>query len=205
MDGYAALITDQPGAEEPVAAMYQLLRRENRLQEATQVLDAALTVERPALRLRWFKASELEAAGEFEAAIAIYDAAYAEDANNLVIANNLASMITTYRTDQESLVRAQAIARRLRDVQVPAFQDTYGWIEYRLGNYQTALQHLEFAAEGLPDEAMIQFHLGMTYAALERIDDAQRVLRRALDLAGDSTLPQFDVARETLASISIGQ
>ena len=41
----------------------------------------------------------------------------------------------------------------------------------------------------------------MTYVALNRPAEAGPVLTRALDLAGDSPLPQFQTARDTLASL----
>jgi Flp pilus assembly protein TadD len=84
---------------------------------------------------------------------------------------------------------------------VPAFQDTYGWIEFRRGNLDEALLHLEPAAAGLPDDALTQFHLGMLYAAMNRPEDARRQLMRALEIAGDSPLPQFETARQTLATL----
>jgi len=99
------------------------------------------------------------------------------------------------------LERAATIARRLRDREVPQFQDTYGWIEYRRGNLDEALASLEPAAAGLPEDPLVQFHLGMVYAALDRADAARTSLTLALELAGDSPLPQFDIARDTLAGL----
>ena len=43
----------------------------------------------------------------------------------------------------------------------------------------------------------------MTYAALERPEDAAAALRRALVLAGDSPLPQFQIARDTLVTLGV--
>ncbi len=40
----------------------------------------------------------------------------------------------------------------------------------------------------------------MTYLAVGRVEDARRQLTRALELAGDSPLPQFETARQTLAA-----
>jgi Flp pilus assembly protein TadD len=165
------------------------------------VLDSALAAQPASATLRWLKAGELERAGDFEGAIAIYEKMYADDSNDVVVANNLASLITTHRTDAESLERAFAVARRLRGSDVPAFQDTYGWIEYRRGNLEEALRHLEPAAVGLPEDALTQFHLGMVYVGLDRTEDARRQLTRALELAGDSQLAQFRTARETLAAL----
>ena len=136
-----------------------------------------------------------------DGAIAIYEALYAEDSGNVVLANNLASMIATYRDDPASLDRAFAIARRLRGADVPALQDTYGWIQYRRGNLDEALTYLEPAAKGLPDDALTQFHLGMTYVGLNRTNEARTTLTQALKLAGDSDLPQFQTARDALAKL----
>ena len=195
------LIAEDPTAELPARLPYGLLRSDGRAEEAAAVLDAALAAQPAAATLRWIQAGELEKAGDIDGAIAVYEAMYAVDSGNVIIANNLASMITTHRDDPESLARATAIARRLKGSDVPAFQDTYGWIAHRNGNHDEALTYLEPAAAGLPNDALTQFHLGMTYLALERTEDARRQLTRALELAGDSPLPQFETARQELAGL----
>jgi tetratricopeptide (TPR) repeat protein len=195
------LVAEDPAAEAPARLLYGLLASADRAPEATAVLDAALAAQPASGTLRWMKAGELERAGDIEGAIAVYEALYAEDSSNVIVANNLASLIATHRTDPESLERAFAVARRLRGSDVPAFQDTYGWIEYRRGNLEEALADLEPAAADLPNDPLTQFHLGMTYAGLGRKEDAARVLTRAVELAGDSHLPQFVTARETLTTL----
>lgn len=195
------LIAEDPTAELPARLLYGLLRSDGRAEEAAAVLDAALAAQPAAATLRWIQAGELEKAGDIDGAIAVYEAMYAVDSGNVIIANNLASMITTHRDDPESLARATAIARRLKGSDLPAFQDTYGWIAHRNGNHDEALTYLEPAAAGLPNDALTQFHLGMTYLALERTEDARRQLTRALELAGDSPLPQFETARQELAGL----
>ena len=50
---------------------------------------------------------------------------------------------------------------------------------------------------------LVQFHLGMTYDALERRDAARAALQRVLDVAGpDSTLPQVAEARTRITEIA---
>ena len=201
---YRSVIAAYPAAENPVRLLYGLLVAGGRTAEATEVLEAGLAAQPTSGTLRWIKAAEMERVGKFEEAITIYEAMYAEDSSNVIVSNNLASMLTTHRTDPESLERAFAIARRLRGQEVPAFQDTYGWIEYRRGNFPEALIHLEPAAAGLPNDGLTQMHLGMTYAALNRTEDAIRTLTRALELAGDSPLPQFATARTELERLKAG-
>lgn len=195
------LIAEFPQAEAPVLRLYNLLRANERTADATALVDMALVNQPDGLNLRWIRAGELEAAGDIDGAIAIYEEMYETNSSSVTIANNLASLISTHRDDQASLERAAAISKRLRELEVPAFQDTYGWITYRLGNYTEARTYLEPAAAGLPDDPLVQYHLGMTYLALEDTEAARTQLTRALELAGDSDLPQFDTARTALQEL----
>lgn len=196
---YRALIAEDPANEQAVRLLYGLLLADGKATEATAVLDAALAVLPKSTNLRWLKASELERAGQIDAAIAVYDALYAEDSDNTVVANNLASLITSHHDDDASLQRAEAIARRLRELEVPAFQDTYGWIAFRRGNLDEALSHLEPAAKGLPQDVLTQFHLGMVYDKLGRSADAVRQFEAMLALPGSADMPQAKIARDRLA------
>ena len=140
--------------------------------------------------------------GETEEAIALFGELYERDPSNIVIANNLASLLSAHRDDAESLDRAFAVARRLRGTENPFYQDTYGWILTRRGDPTQALTYLEPAAAALSEDPLTQYHLGITYFDLERWDDARTALTRALDLAGESDLPQMQVARQRIAAIA---
>lgn len=199
--GYRALMARFPQSELPVRLLMSLLNSDGRPEDAEQVLNEALEIMPGQPNLLWIRASAFEQRGQFEEAIAVYEQIYADDTSSAVVANNLASLITTHRDDPESLTRAAGIVRRLRGTDVPAFQDTYGWIAYRRGNLDEALEYLEPAAEALTDDPLAQYHLGMTYAALGRVEDARTTLTRALELADESPLPQFDAAREALAGL----
>lgn len=199
---YRAMIAADPAAEAPVRFLYAILIADARPDEAVALLDQALTAQPKSGMLRWMKAGELEKSGDIDGAIALYQAMYAEDSSSVIVANNLASLITTHKTDDASLEQAFTVARRLRGLEVPAFQDTYGWIAFRRGEPDEALAHLEPAAAGLPDDPLTQYHLGMAYAAAGRTDDARRQFARAIGIAGpDSTLPQMAEARAKLAEL----
>ena len=195
------LLEAEPGNEAATLRLQNLLTVLGRVEEADAVVAGALEAAPASRLIRMLDAARLERDGDIAAAIAIYETLYAENSNDVVAANNLASLIGSHVEDPAELERASAIARRLRDREIPAFQDTYGWIEYRRGNYAVALENLEPAAVGLPEDPLVQYHLGMTYVALERPADARAALKRALEIAGDSDLPQFDTARETLAGL----
>lgn len=204
---YRDLIKADPAAVAPVRGLYALLRANDRADEASTLLQAALDPTGRNPDLVYMRAGELEAAGDIEGAIALYEELYAKNSGSLLVANNLASLITTHRSDPESLERAYAIARRLRGSDVPALQDTYGWIEYRRGNFDEALANLEPAAAGLPEDPFVQMHLGLTYAALNRVAEAQATLTRALEIAektGKADAAPFAEARAALEKLPAG-
>jgi tetratricopeptide (TPR) repeat protein len=196
---YRDLVAEIPGLQEAWIGLIRALTVQGRAEEARATLEEALNFLPDAPDLLWAQASFREQLGDFEGAIALYERLYDMLPNQPVVANNLASLISTYRDDEESLNRAYRIARRLRGTEVPPFQDTYGWIAYRKGEYEDALEHLEPAATALAEDPLVQFHLGMTYLALGRREEALDQLRRAMELAGpDDSRPQFDVARNEI-------
>ena len=199
---YRGLIRDLPTAEAPVRLLYRMLAGAGRSTDAAAVLEAGLQAMPDNATLLWIRAGELEAGGDFPGAIAIYEKLYARDSSDLIVANNLASMITTYMEDPASLERAAVIARRLRGSDVPAFQDTYGWIEYRRGNLDEAVGYLESAARGLQGDPLAQYHLGMAYADLGRTEKAISQLQRAIELGEGRDLPQLERARERLTALT---
>lgn len=140
--------------------------------------------------LQWAHASYLEQNGDIDGAIAVYEEMYDRNSGSLLVANNLASLLSTYKTDAASLERARTIARRLRDTDIPAMQDTYGWIQYRSGDADAALPYLESAAEGLPEDPNVQVHLGFAYHALGRQEAAREQLNRAREAAGPVALQE---------------
>lgn len=202
---YRAVAAEYPNAEAPVRLLFRLLNAQGRGEEAMDVLDAGLAVNPQAYDLLQIRASLLEQQGDIDGAIAIYEAQYAADSGDIAVANNLASLIATYRDDPAELERAYTIARRLRGIANPALQDTYGWLEYIQGNYEEALGSLEPAARALPTEPLVVFHLGMTYAALGRRDDAIETLTRAIELGEGRDLSQMTVAAETIATLQAEQ
>jgi len=205
---FRALVTQYPNDERIWLALYNLRRSQGDLDQATDVLNEARTALPQSGTLKWAPAGEAELKGDIEGAIAIYEDMYALNSNSLVVANNLASLITSYRDDDESLQRAFAIVRRLRGTKVAPFQDTYGWIAHRLGNYEEALGYLEPAAKVLVDDPVTQYHLAENYVALKRDAEALAQFRLVLDLAqakgqtGAATPPFMDKVKAEIARLS---
>lgn len=166
------------------------------------VVEEALAATPEDPQLLWARASALERQGDYDGAIEIYEKLYARDSSAVVVANNLASLISTYRDDEASLERAWVVARRFAEADVPALQDTYGWIVHRRGDSEEALPYLEAAAKGLPGEALVQYHLAQVYLAVGQKESALAQFRRAVELAGPAdTRPQIETARARIAEL----
>ncbi|MEO0369832.1 MAG: tetratricopeptide repeat protein [Pseudomonadota bacterium] len=199
---YRALVEEFPDRPRIWLELIRTLGAQGKTDQVPALLEAGLDANPGAPDLLWVRAGNLERAGDIEGAIAIYEEMYAENSNSVVISNNLASLMATHRDDAESLTRAAAVAARLRDTEVPAFQDTWGWIAFRQGRAEEALAPLESAAAGLPRDPLVQYHLGRTYEALSRADEAIAQFVKAVELAGpDSTLPQIADARQRISEL----
>ncbi|MBM9596184.1 tetratricopeptide repeat protein [Roseitranquillus sediminis] len=197
---YVDLVEENPESVAVWRALYVLQSRAGREDDARATLERALAANPSDPDLLWIQASELQAQGDDEAALQIYAQLYEENSSAPIIANNYASLLSTLRDDPESINRAWTVARRLRDSDVPAFQDTFGWLAYLRQDYPLALDHLEPAAEALSEDPAVQYHLGLTYAALERFDEAAAALERSIELAVEGA-PHVADARARLEEI----
>jgi tetratricopeptide (TPR) repeat protein len=101
----------------------------------------------------------------------------------MIVANNLASLLSDYRSDNASLEKAYALAQSLRKSEVPQFKDTLGWVHYKRGDYKSAAPLLEEAVSALPNAALARYHLGMTYVAMGDTAKAGEQLGKGLELA----------------------
>ena len=188
---FRGLVTQDPKLEPVWQALYGIEIDRGDIPASAAVVTEGLAALPQSVPLRWMQASAFQAMGDIAGAIAVYEQLYTENSDSTVFANNLASLLSTYNEDPESLERAHVVARRLRGSDVPAFQDTYGWIAFRRGDLDDALAHLEPAAAALTRDAATQYHLGMTYAAMGRADDALAQLRKAEALIDAEAPPRF--------------
>ena len=144
-----------------------------------------------------------ELQGDYEAAIAGYEALLKEQPGSLVIMNNLASLLSDHRSDQASLDRALSLAVSLTKTQVPQFKDTLGWTQYRQGDFKSAIELLEEAQQALPNLALVRYHLGMSYLAAGELAKATEQLKKALELLPTSGGVAEDELRSALKKVGV--
>ncbi len=182
---YRKAIELQPGHAIGYFSLARLYASEKRSDEAEEMLLVGRGKAPLDLASSMLLASLYEVKGKVDDAMKIYEEQLVQTPDVLVIVNNLASLLTDYRSnDPESMTRAQALARRLEAVEVPQFKDTVGWIAYLKGDYRTALVNLQVAKDKLPEVAVVRYHFGMALAAVKRTEDAKFELEKANSLVG---------------------
>jgi tetratricopeptide (TPR) repeat protein len=170
---------------------------------AEMVLRDALAIEPQAPAVRLMLAGMLEARGAFDEAIAEYRVLYDSNPDTPIVFNNLASLLAEFHeNDPEAMALANRVSRRLSNSQVPHFQDTYGWVQFLNGNYDEAVSALRVAAEALPNNPLVRYHLGRAYAATGETALAREELEAALSIQPD--FPKAQSARQALDEIAAG-
>jgi tetratricopeptide (TPR) repeat protein len=94
-------------------------------------------------------------------------------------ANNLAYLLGERGVDME---RALQLAQTAREVapEEPHIADTLGWLFYKRGIYQRSVALLKESAGRLPDNPVIQYHLGMAAAKAGDRETARTALTSAV-------------------------
>ncbi|WOI58418.1 tetratricopeptide repeat protein [Palleronia sp. LCG004] len=195
---YRDVLAENPDSLPVVERLYRLLRQQNLVEEADALVRDSLEIMPEARSLQLVEAGRLEREGDIEGAIAIYEQLYEADSDDLIVANNLASLLSVHREDQASLDRAHQISLRLTGAREPAFQDTLGWIQVQRGDIDAAIGNLQAAARGLPQEPSVALHLGLAYAAAGRDADAEAEIERGLALEQEAPAILVERARAAL-------
>jgi len=93
----------------------------------------------------------------------------------------------TWAERGERLQEAEAMIRRALEARPDdgAILDSLGWVLYRQGAFEQAVEILRAAVAQQPDEPEIRFHLAQTLSALGERDAAAVEYHRAVELAAD--------------------
>jgi len=141
--------------------------------------------------------TEHERAGDFDAAIRVYEALVGANPDYLPGINNLAALLLDQRADDASHRRALELARQLEGNENPAIADTLGWAYYRNGEFARAIGELERVVGKAGQVPIFRYHLGMAYFRSGNAVAARQQLAEAV--GPDATpYPGIDEARATL-------
>lgn len=127
-----------------------------------------------------------DARGYADSAYAAYDKALELDPYDWDSMNNLAWLLAEQGVDLE---KALTLALRSTELSLDiTSMDTLGWVYYKRGEFEKAVETLERCVAAWGEDPHCLFHLGLAYAKVQRENSARKALSRCADLAGDSPL-----------------
>jgi tetratricopeptide (TPR) repeat protein len=140
-------------------------------------------------------------AGDYPKGRAAYEEALARQPGFWPAANDLAVLLCDRAASVADLEKALSLAQSALKSrpEEPAVQDTLGWIWYKKGDVGKALEMLQRAQGKAPENAEINYHLGMALAKAGRPEEARAHLKKSVAGVGD--IPGKEEAARTLAGI----
>jgi Flp pilus assembly protein TadD len=190
-------VEQQPKEPAGYTALTELYIQSKDYDAADKVLKAGLAELPGNVAFRLARAGLQIMRGNNDAAISQYEAILQDQPNSLVAINNLVSLLLDNRSDKPSLERAFELSEKLKSSNVPQLRDTWGWAQYKRGDFKGAIATLEAAVAATSNLAAAHYHLGMSYAAAGQTEKAAERFKTAFSLEPDGT-PLKDSIRSAM-------
>jgi len=170
----------------PMEARQLLLRAESRTTRddaagARADLERATTLAPTLLVAQFLLAGAYDSSGEYDAAIARYQAILEQSPDSVPALNNLAYALAIRKGDLQAALPLAERAHQLAPRSGP-IADTLGWIYFISGNAGRALPLLTDAVRLSPGNAEVHLHLAQVHSALGNGAAARTELEKALEL-----------------------
>lgn len=178
-----------PGHFQPQFYLGTALSQLNRNEEAKVHLEAALG-QNPQGGTRVLVMSTLasvyDGLGNYNRADTLFEESLRLDPNNGTVLNNYGYSLCV-RGERMDEARAMAEKALSLEPDSPSFLDTLGWILFKLGDTQGALESIQRSWEIRPESAEVADHLAEIHRALGNSATAKQFWRKALELDPDNT------------------
>ncbi len=125
-----------------------------------------------------------ERIGEIDSAVVVFEDILKHDPNHDQTLNYLGYTLAEHgiRLEYARDLISRAIQAQPKN---PAYLDSFGWVNFQLGNFEEAVVYLESAA-ALDNDPVILDHLGDAYHAAGRHDEARVYWEKVLELQPDN-------------------
>lgn len=181
------MVDERSERADAVQALADILRIEERYQEAVEAYDIAYDRVGGAAdwRLYYTRGIALERAKVWDRAEKDFLTALDLEPDQPLVLNYLGYSWVEQgiQLERAKAMIETAVAKRPEDGYIT---DSLGWVLYRLGDYQAAVGHLERAVELEPGDPVINDHLGDAYWIVGRKNEARFQWIRALSLEPDA-------------------
>jgi tetratricopeptide (TPR) repeat protein len=188
-----AILNIDPEHAEAELQLIDNLTRQNRREEANELIERALTRQPSSFELQVALATLLEETGHLAEARTRYEAIVTANPKTGAVAARLAALYANQRENLErALELAQMAKQQLPDD--PDVSDTLGWVYVRSGLPSVGERHLKDAVQAAPTTALFRYHLGIAHQQQSQFRGARNELTQALTLD-----PNFSAAADARA------
>ena len=193
------IIADNSGIEEAYLLLSGIYQRKKDLTSAKTTLVQGKSNIKGSLKIAIKLAALYDKEESYKKSMEIYQDLHERNPDNLVISNNLASMLSDYGNGSDDLQRAKTIANKLKNSNQAVFFDTIGWVYYKLGDHEKAIEYLLKTIEKQPNVNVFNYHLGMAYVLSGDKIQAKTYLEKSL--LDKKPFKQMDVAISSLKKL----
>jgi Flp pilus assembly protein TadD len=175
---YLKALELEPALTPVYIALGGLYANSGRYDQALRNVNEALRRNPKQIAAQMLAGIIYERKGDIPNATKAYEQALVLNPRFTPAANNLAYIYSEHGGDKERALQLAQLAKETAPDE-PHISDTLGWILYKRGVYERALSLLKESAAKLPDNAEIQYHLGMAYAKVGDKASAKQALSKA--------------------------
>jgi tetratricopeptide (TPR) repeat protein len=147
---------------------------------AAEILKVGVEKYPDQVQLRFFLGTIQDRIGNKDQVVIEMKQVIEMDPNHVQGLNYLAF---TYADSNSNLVEAEKLARRALELEPHDgyILDTLGWVLFKKGQYQEAIQVLESAHKHQPNESIIAEHLGDAYQKFQLVEKAKKMYQKAAE------------------------
>lgn len=193
------VVSINPQVEEAYLLLSQIYQSKKDISHAKDILTKGKSNVKASLKIPFRLAGIYEVEGEYKKAIDVYRELYLSHPDNLLIVNNLASMLTDYKDGKDDVGLTKELIGKLEKSKQPVFLDTIGWAYFKLGESQKSIQYLSEAVQKSPQVNVFNYHLGMAYKLSGDKKQAETYLEKSL--ANGKNFKEKELAKAALKGL----
>jgi tetratricopeptide (TPR) repeat protein len=157
------------------------LQRKGREADAVLYFEKALKISPDELSVMTTLALAYNGLKRYSEADEIYERALKLDPYNILLLNNYAYNLSERGVNLEKALEMSRFTIN-KEPNSASYLDTYGWICFKMGNYQEAKKYIEKAVSVSGSNAVLMEHLGDVYLELKDIKNAKYFWKKSLEL-----------------------
>ncbi len=192
------VVEANPLIEEPYLLLSQLYQNKKDKNAFKNILAKGKKNVASSINISLRLAGIYELEGKYQEAIKVYRDFHEISSGNFLVMNNLASLLSDHG-DAKDLEFAKTLIPKLEKAKKTVFLDTVGWVYYKLGDTEKAVNYLTQVTEKMPDVNVFNYHLGMSYLLSGDKKQAKIFLEKSL--VNEKSFKEKSAAEEALKNL----